>query len=186
MQHPMVSTLSIAKLNRMPKDDFIAAIAPVFEELDDPWIAERAWAAAPFRDIESLHRAMIAVIDRACKQDQLELLARQPDLEHRKGGLYFRRFSPEQQEAARSINEGYKDKFGYPFLCFCKTSSATETLASMNRRLDNPSQLERITALAELSKITRERLDCLIEDQMPVVANAPAAVIQQQSIAAGR
>ena len=60
MQHPMVSTLSIAKLNRMPKDDFIAAIAPVFEELDDPWIAERAWAAAPFRDIESLHRAMIA------------------------------------------------------------------------------------------------------------------------------
>ena len=32
MQHPMVSTLSIAKLNRMPKDDFIHKHSPIRED----------------------------------------------------------------------------------------------------------------------------------------------------------
>ncbi|MEM6902875.1 MAG: 2-oxo-4-hydroxy-4-carboxy-5-ureidoimidazoline decarboxylase, partial [Pseudomonadota bacterium] len=101
MPHPMVAKISIATLNAMPKDDFVAALRPIFDEIDDPWIAERAWASAPFRDVVTLHQAMVAAVDRACTHDQLELLARQDDLETRKNGLYFRRFSPEQQVEVR-------------------------------------------------------------------------------------
>ena len=171
MQHPMVHTLSIMMLNAMPKDDFTAAMSPIFDEIDDPWIAERSWNAAPFRDIESLHRAMIASIDRACTQDQIELLARQPCIKERKGGLYYRRFSPEQQSALEEKCAEYEDTFGYPFLCFCKVSSPKEILSLLDRRLQNPPQLERITALAELSKIARERLDALVEQPRPIAAN---------------
>ena len=171
MQHPMVQTLSIMKLNSMPKDDFANAMGPIFDEIDDPWIAERSWAAAPFRDTETLHRAMIAVIDRACTQDQVDLLHRQPCIQERKGGLYFRRFSPEQKIALEEKTSAYEAKFGYPFLCFCKVSSPKEILSLLDRRLQNPPQLERITALAELSKIARERIDALVEQPKPVPAN---------------
>ncbi|MEO0392736.1 MAG: 2-oxo-4-hydroxy-4-carboxy-5-ureidoimidazoline decarboxylase [Pseudomonadota bacterium] len=183
MQHPMVQTLSIAMLNRIPKDDFVAAISPVFEELDDPWIAERSWAATPFRDTEALHRAMIAAIDRACADDQIELLARQPSIKERKNGLYYRRFSPEQQDMLDAKGKAYQEKFGYPYLCFCKVSSPKEILTNMTRRFNNPPQLERITALSELAKIARERLDTLVVQADPIPANAldnqpPAAANQ--------
>jgi 2-oxo-4-hydroxy-4-carboxy-5-ureidoimidazoline decarboxylase len=176
MLHPMVPSLSITELNRLPKDDFVAAIRPVFEEIDDPWIAERTWQSAPFRDIESLHRAMISAVDRACTHEQTDLLRRQPCLQDRKGGLYFRRFSPAQQEQLAEDLAIYEERFGYPFVGFCKNCSTTDIMNRLSRRLTHPPQLERITALAEVAKIARERLDALFLDENPVPANSSAVL----------
>ncbi|MBV6633495.1 MAG: 2-oxo-4-hydroxy-4-carboxy-5-ureidoimidazoline decarboxylase [Alphaproteobacteria bacterium] len=175
MPHPMVAKISIAALNAMPKDDFVAALRPIFDEIDDPWIAERAWTAAPFRDVASLHQAMVDAVDRACTQDQMELLARQDDLENRKNGLYFRRFSPEQQADVRDASQVYEETFGYPFLCACHNVCANEIHGKLTNRLKNPPKLERITALSELAKIAKDRLQAMVVDTPPLAANAPAA-----------
>lgn len=172
MLHPLVPTLSIAALNKLPKDDYLEAVRPVFEEIDDPWIAERCWVSAPFRDVDSLHKAMVDAVDRACTQEQLELLRQQPSLENRRDGLYFRRFSPEQQSEMRELTKRYEQQFGYPFVCCCRVMSPVEIETSLKRRLDNPPQLERITAMAELGRIARERLKSLFSDAPVMVANS--------------
>lgn len=173
MPHPMVAKTSMSALNAMPKDDFVAALGPIFDEIDDPWIAERAWASAPFKDIASLHAAMVAAVDRACTQEQMELLAGQDDLEARKNGLYFRRFSPDQQADVRDACQVYEETFGYPFICACQNVCANEIQGKLTNRLNNPATLERITALSELAKIARDRLEAMVVEAPPLAANAP-------------
>ena len=50
---------TLAALNAMPADDFVAALGGVFEH--SPWIAEGAAAGRPFSSIGVLHDAMCAV-----------------------------------------------------------------------------------------------------------------------------
>ena len=42
----MNATTPIAVLSALPRDEFVARLADIFEH--SPWIPERAWAARPF------------------------------------------------------------------------------------------------------------------------------------------
>src|SRR5207302_1159647 len=54
------------------------ALGGVFEH--SPWIAARALEARPFASVEALHAAMVAVVRRASRDEQLALLGAHPDL----------------------------------------------------------------------------------------------------------
>ena len=45
------SNLDLAALNRMDRDDFVAALGSTFEH--SPWVAEGAWARRPFASVEA-------------------------------------------------------------------------------------------------------------------------------------
>ena len=70
--------LKLSDFNVCSKDDFVAALANVFEY--SPWIAEQAAALRPFAGVNELFAAMRSVVDRAPEEVRLALIRAHPDL----------------------------------------------------------------------------------------------------------
>ncbi len=164
--------LTLAALNR-DRTCFIDTLGGVFEH--SPWVAEGAWAARPFESVEGLHGAMVAVVEEA-EEKQLDLIRAHPDLAGkaaRAGGLTaassqeqagagLDRLSEEEYRRFHALNDAYKEKFGFPFILAVKGHTKTSILEAFETRLPHSAQEERRTALAEIYKIARFRLEALI------------------------
>src|SRR5258708_1993003 len=73
-----MSRTTISDLNACSKDDFVAALANIFEY--SPWIAEHAAFARPFAGVHQLFNVMKAAVDRAPVELRLALIKAHPDL----------------------------------------------------------------------------------------------------------
>ena len=71
-------TKTLADLNSSSRDDFVAALANVFEH--SPWIAEQVAMKRPFAGVVALFAAMRDVVDRAPAELRLGLIRAHPDL----------------------------------------------------------------------------------------------------------
>src|SRR6202171_6740599 len=69
---------TLADLNRCSRDDFVAALANIFEY--SPWIAEQAASARPFAGVKALFEAMKTAVDHAPSELRLALIKAHPDL----------------------------------------------------------------------------------------------------------
>jgi OHCU decarboxylase len=69
--------------------------------------------------------------------------------------------SIEEYERFQSLNEAYRDKFGFPFVMAVRNSSLAEILDAFGGRLENDPDVEFETALAEIHKIARLRLEAM-------------------------
>ena len=168
------AVLPLAEINRMSPDDFRRALGEVFER--SPWIAERAWAARPFASRDALHGAMVKVMRDASRDEQLALLQAHPDLAGRaaranalsaasrveQSGAGLDRLTDEEYERFGRLNRSYREKFGFPFIIAVRKHDKTSILAAFERRLHNSVDAEIETALAEVSDITRFRLETLV------------------------
>src|ERR671931_2541857 len=74
----MPATPTIAELNGMSREQFVAALGFLFEH--SPWIVEAAWARRPFADRADLHAKLIAVVREAPIERQVALIEAHPDL----------------------------------------------------------------------------------------------------------
>ena len=63
----------------------------------------------------------------------------------------------------RSLNRAYREKFGFPFIIAVSGLDKHQVIAAMQSRLDNTDSAEFATALGEVEKIARIRLDALID-----------------------
>jgi 2-oxo-4-hydroxy-4-carboxy-5-ureidoimidazoline decarboxylase len=158
--------MTVAELNTLDREDFVAAIGWVFEH--SPWVAERAWAARPFATLEALHRAMIAQVEAASPQEQIALLRAHPDLGARarisaastkeQAGAGLDRLTPEEFESLQRLNAAYRDKFGFPFLFAVRGSAKYDILKALQRRLEATPEDEYREALRQVSRIAEFRL----------------------------
>ncbi|MDP9366618.1 MAG: OHCU decarboxylase, partial [Chloroflexota bacterium] len=69
---------TIAEINALDRDAFVARLGHLFE--GSPWVAAEAWAGRPFADRGVLHRALVAVVERAPEERKLALIRAHPDL----------------------------------------------------------------------------------------------------------
>src|SRR3981189_1002963 len=69
---------TLSDLNVCSKDDFVAALANIFEY--SPWIAEQAASSRPFTGVRQLFEAMKGAVDRAVPELRLALIKAHPDL----------------------------------------------------------------------------------------------------------
>jgi len=168
------AALPLPEINRMSPHDFRRALGDVFER--SPWIAERAWAARPFRSRAALHRTMVRVVRDASREEQLALLRAHPDLairaaradalsaasrvEQSSAGLD--RLTDEEYARFGRLNARYREKFGFPFIIAVRKHDKTSILAAFERRLRNTVDAEIEAALAEVADITRLRLETLV------------------------
>src|SRR3984885_8295769 len=76
-QDPM-SQKMLSALNACGKDDFVGALANIFEY--SPWIAEQAAGARPFAGVDQLFDAMKTAVARAAPELRLALIKAHPDL----------------------------------------------------------------------------------------------------------
>jgi OHCU decarboxylase len=158
----------------MDTHDFIARYAGIYEH--SPWVAERvAQFATDIDDAEQLAAMMADCVDNAAAERQLELIRAHPDLAGRaqvRGELTedstfeqasagLDQCSPQEFERFQSLNAAYRDKFSFPFVMAVRGRNRSEILEAFATRLENDYALEFETALTEIHKIARLRLDVM-------------------------
>ena len=133
------------------------------------WAARMA-AARPFRDLDDLLARADAAWRALDPGDWLEAFAAHPRIGQPTGSAWA---SQEQAGAARasaevrdrlaSANRDYEARFGYIFIVCATGQSADVMLAALEDRLTNDPQRELQIAGDEQRKITRLRLEKLVD-----------------------
>lgn len=165
---------ALADLNAAGRDAFVAALGHVFEH--SPWVAAAAWERRPFADVAALHAAMVAAVAGAGPERQLALIRAHPDLAGRlalagqltaessreQAAAGLDALSPDELRRFAAYNEAYKERFGFPFVICARENKKAAILAAFPVRLAHAPDDEVATALAEIAKIARLRLDDLV------------------------
>jgi chitin deacetylase len=149
-------------------------VREVFEH--SPWVAERAWAQAPFTSAAALHAAMMAAVHSASREEQLGLIRAHPELAGReaKAGtlttdssseqarLGFLALSKQEFETMAALNSAYREKHGFPCIVALRLHASRQSvMEEMKRRATNDPETEIRNALEQIGHITRGRLEKL-------------------------
>lgn len=165
--------MDLGTVNHLDRRAFAGALGAVFEH--SPWVAERAFGARPFANVDSLHEAMVQAVKESGPDAQLELLRAHPELagkEARAGtmtassnaeqsGVGLTALSRPEMARIAQMNRHYRDKFGFPFIIAVKQHTKSGIFAEFERRLNNDAETELANALAQVFIITRLRLDAM-------------------------
>ena len=186
---------TLADLNACSKDDFVAALANIFEY--SPWIAEQAVSARPFAGANALFAAMKAAVDRAPSELRLALIKGHPDLANktqRAAGLTAEssdeqnsvgldRLSDAEYEAFERVNNAYRSKFGFPYIVCVRRHTKDSILRDFERRLPNDAKTETQTSIAEICRVAALRLDQLVtsDDRLAVHGRLSTHVLDTHS-----
>jgi len=158
----------------MDTQDFVSHFGGIYEH--SPWVAEQVAQISPdLADTNRLAELMADCVDNADTEQQLALIRAHPDLagkaqiageltedstaEQTSAGLH--QCSRTQYEKFEALNDAYKEKFGFPFVMAVRGSNCAEILDAFSKRLQNDYDLEFETALAEIHKIARLRLEAI-------------------------
>ena len=156
--------------------EFVERYGGIYEH--SPWVAEEAEGIAEdVADIERLAAIMADCVDNASTERQLELIRAHPDLAGRaqiagdltpesteeQASAGLDQCSADEYERFQSLNDAYWRKFEFPFVMAVRNSSRAEILDAFAARLDNEYDTEFETALAEIHKIAKLRLEAMEE-----------------------
>jgi len=177
-----MSQKTLSELNACSKDDFVAALANIFEH--SPWIAEQAASMRPFAGLNQLFDAMKAAVDRAPSELHLALIKAHPDLAdktQRAAGLTSEssaeqnsvgldRLSDAEYVAFERVNNAYRSKFGFPYIVCVRRHTKDSILRDFERRLPNDARAETQKSIEEICRIAALRVDQLVlsDDRLQV------------------
>jgi 2-oxo-4-hydroxy-4-carboxy-5-ureidoimidazoline decarboxylase len=148
--------------------EFVTRFGFLFEH--SPWVVERAASRRPFAD---LHAGLMQVVADASEAEQLALVRAHPELagkaaidrtltaestaEQASAGLD--RLTEAEFARFHELNAAYRARFGFPFVICVRLTDKAGILAAMERRLGNDRDGELATALAEVGRIVKLRLE---------------------------
>ncbi len=153
---------------------FIDRYADIYEH--SRWVAEEiAPAAARLESLDEIAELMTACVDEAPRERRLALIRAHPDLADRAGmasdltaasrleqaSAGLDACSAEEYARFQSLNGRYREKFGFPFVMAVRGSCRSEILDAFERRLANDFDTEFDTAIEEIHKIARMRLQAM-------------------------
>jgi 2-oxo-4-hydroxy-4-carboxy-5-ureidoimidazoline decarboxylase len=164
-------TTSLEHLNAASRDDFIAALANVFEH--SRWIAEAAAAARPFAGVSDMYDAMVQAVRGSAPARRRALVEAHPDLADKtalaagltaessaeQAGAGLDRLSQAEYDAFHRLNAAYRAKFGFPFIICVRRHTKDSILRQFERRLGSDPGTELEAALTEVFRIAALRLD---------------------------
>lgn len=171
MKGLIVMSYTLEDLNQKDQKGFVEAIGSIWEH--SPWVSEQAWGSKPFSSVDELFNAMENEVETASMDKKLDLLNAHPDLggkvkmtdesvsEQKGAGLD--QLSEEEHAEFLDLNKQYTDKFGFPFIIAVKGHDKDSIKAAMKERIQNDRETELNTALKEIYKIARFRLDDLVQ-----------------------
>ena len=186
---------TLAELNACSRDDFVAALANIFEY--SSWIAEQAASMRPFSGVGPLFEAMKAAVDRAPPELRLALIKAHPDLANktqRAAGLTAEshaeqnsvgldRLSDAEYEAFERANNAYRSKFGFPYIVCARRHTRDSILRDFERRLPNDARTETQKSIEEICRIAALRVDQLVtsDDRLVVHGRLSTHVLDTHS-----
>jgi OHCU decarboxylase len=160
----------------MTRADFVAKFGGVYEHFPD--IAQQAWdkglgeATATPAGLAAALAQVAAALD---ADGKLRLIRNHPDLAGRlavagkltaasrseQAGAGLDQCSPEEFARFQALNKAYKEKFAFPFILAVAGKNRKDILAAFEERTKNDRESEFRTALAEIDKIARVRLEAM-------------------------
>lgn len=158
----------------LTREQFVARYGGVYEH--SPWVAEKSYPqAADVVDPSQLAQIFATCVDAQPEGRKLKLIRAHPDLAGKAAvaGDLTKQSSEEQTSAGidrctaeeyarfQTLNARYKDKFGFPFVMAVRNSNRHDILNAFAHRLDNDRDAEFATAIAEIHKIARIRLEAM-------------------------
>lgn len=162
--------MTIEQVDQMDHVTFFANFGDIYEH--SAWVAERAFAARPFRTLDNLCLEMQKQVEAAPHAEQLALIRAHPDLgtrarvsassasEQSSAGLD--QLTPEEYERLLRLNTAYKEKFAFPFIFAVSGRDKHAILAALEQRLLSTPEEEFAEALRQIYRIARFRLELKI------------------------
>lgn len=160
------------------KSRFVSRFGGIYE--NSPWVAEQAWdQGLDGSNVLALIDTMRWIVDQSGEDRKLTLLRAHPDLAGKlavsgeltpasaseQAGAGLDQCSPEEFAAFQDLNETYKDRFRFPFILAVKGHDRTSILASFRKRIGNAADIEFQTAIEQVHRIARFRLETLATEQ---------------------
>jgi OHCU decarboxylase len=156
------------------RDQFVDRYGEIYEH--SAWVAEETYAtAADVSDTNKLAIIFAGCVNEASYDRKLTLIRAHPDLagkaaiagdlteestaEQSSAGI--EQCTPEEYKQFQSLNTHYKEKFGFPFVMAVRHSNRSNILRAFARRLQNDKETEFASAIAEIHKIARLRLETI-------------------------
>jgi 2-oxo-4-hydroxy-4-carboxy-5-ureidoimidazoline decarboxylase len=169
-------TLRIEEINQRSEADFVSLLDSIFEH--SPWVPELVYDRRPFADRESLHREMVNAMRQAPELQRMALLCSHPELagkeaasgsltdasQREQAGAGLDQCSSDELKQIQALNQAYRERFEFPFIIAVSGLDKHQIIAAMQQRLGNSRGDEFETALGEVEKIARIRIDALIDD----------------------
>jgi 2-oxo-4-hydroxy-4-carboxy-5-ureidoimidazoline decarboxylase len=159
--------MTLEQVNTLSADAFVKSFGDVAEH--SPWVAEAATKVRPFATRDTMIGAFEAAVRQSPKQSQLDLIRAHPDLatkakltadsSREQAGAGLGSLSPEEFARFTKLNNLYKDRFGFPFIFAVKGATKHQILASFEERVDNTPDQEFETALTQVCRIFRFRIE---------------------------
>ena len=162
----------VESLNGLTREAFVARLGSIYEH--SPWVAERCFEARPFASLEALHAAMQRTMLAATADEQMALIRAHPELAGRlaaaqlteqsraeQAGSGLDRVSPDERARMQALNDRYREKFGFPFIVAVKGLGWSDIIERMEARLPNTREEEIATALEQIGRIARFRLEAM-------------------------
>ena len=156
----------------MTEEEFVARFGGVYEH--SPWVARRTWPKRPFADVAALADAMQSTMLAASREEQMALIRAHPELAGRldaaqltgssraeQASAGLDRVTPEQKAKMQALNAAYREKFGFPFIVAVRGLDWSGIIARRETRLANDREREIATALEQIGRIARLRLEAL-------------------------
>lgn len=165
--------------SQLSAQEFVASYGSIYEH--SPWVAEIV-ARDGVDEMDDqpavLARRMAEIVENAGDDRKLELLRAHPELagklavrdelteeskdEQASAGLD--RCSPDEFQRFQELNGRYNDKFGFPFIIAVRDLQRDQILGAFGQRMENEPDVEFQTALDQVHKIARLRLEAMASD----------------------
>jgi 2-oxo-4-hydroxy-4-carboxy-5-ureidoimidazoline decarboxylase len=166
-----VAPLPLETVNLMETDAFVETFGDIAEH--SPWVAAEAAAKRPYATREAMIAAFQAAIGEAGVDRQHELLRAHPDLAGRaaiagqltedsaneQAGAGLDRLTAEEFARFTDLNDAYRRRHGIPFVFAVRGASKHDILAAFEDRIDKSPDEELVTALEQVCRIVRFRLE---------------------------
>ncbi len=151
-------------LDALPRDEFVAAVAPLFEGA--PRFLDRLAAARPFGSDEAMFWTAEHIALAMPEDEQRELIDAHPRLgappasvsamSHREQG--YDRETTQAVEALARLNAEYEARFGFRYCIFVDGRSRAALVPELEAALTRDPASERARALRDVVAIARDRL----------------------------
>ena len=166
--------------SHMTQEDFMDVFGGVYEHT--PWIAEAVYAAGLTGSqdtVAGLHDSLRTNVDDADDEKKLALLRAHPDLAGKlaisgeltadstseQSSAQLDKCTPEEFAEFQSLNDRYKEAFGFPYILAVRGRNRQEILENFRSRVDNTPNTEFAEALKQVHRIALLRIEALFQEK---------------------
>jgi len=169
--------LSITKINCLNFEDFTEHLNNVIEHC--PVLSAALWKQKPFDSVSHMVSEMAKIVSALPLSVKEGILRVHPDLagRHAEAGQLTSESTGEQSSAnlnlmtceekdkMKTLNQKYKDKFGFPFVICARLNKKEAILRGLELRCYNSLKVETLTGIEEVMKICELRMRDLVIDE---------------------